>query len=149
MIAKSELLQGRDLQFPYEYNDVISYNLDQLLIPMNKIRDAYGQPMIVNSGWRPNSINSNTPGAAKNSKHCLGLACDIADPHGLVLVWVLDNLQMLKDLNIYIEDPRWCPNWVHFGLGPPASGHRIFVPNANRPLSPARWNGIYDHDKYD
>jgi hypothetical protein len=116
-----------------------------LLIPLNKIRDAYGQPMIVDSGWRPPSINAATLGAAKNSKHCLGLAADIADPDGRLTKWVLENLQLMKDLNIYMEDFRWTPSWVHFGLGAPASGRRIFVPSANRALAPGRWDGNYDH----
>ena len=72
------------------------------------------------------------------------MACDIADPDDVVMKWVLENLQMMKDLDIYMEDFRWTPGWVHFGLGAPASGHRIFVPNANRPQAPDRWDGIYD-----
>jgi hypothetical protein len=148
-ITKEELLKGRDIQFQSEYTDVISANLDALLIPLNKIRDAYGSPMIVNSGWRPASINASTPGAAKNSAHCIGLAADISDPNGLLWKWVLENLQLMKDLNIYLEDKRWTSSWVHFGLVRPASGHRIFIPSANRPLAPGAWDGIYDHDKYD
>ncbi len=144
MISKQELLKGRDLQFPHDYTDVVSANLDALLIPLNKIREAYGQPMLVDSGWRPPSINAATPGAATHSKHMSGLACDIADPNGQVLAWVLQNLDLMKQLNIYMEDFRWTPTWVHFQLGGPASGKRIFVPSANRPLSPARWDGHYD-----
>jgi hypothetical protein len=144
MISKDELLKGRDIQYASEYTQEISDNLDKLLIPLNKIRAAYGHPMIVNSGWRPPSINASTPGAAAHSKHCLGLAADIADPDGKLMKWVLDNLQLMKDLGIYMEDFRWTPDWVHFGLGAPASGKRIFVPSANRPLSPARWDGHYD-----
>lgn len=149
MISKQELLMGRDLQFPQEYTDVISYNLDKLLEVMNKVRTVYNQPMIVNSGWRPSSINSSTPGAAKNSAHCIGLAVDISDPNGILWKWVLENLQLMKDLGIYLEDKRWTASWVHFGLVKPASGHRIFVPNASRPLAPGAWDGNYDHDKYD
>ena len=142
MISKSELLQGRDAQYPDEYTPEISANLDSLLQVMNKIRTAYGQPMIVNSGWRPASINSTIPGAATHSAHCIGLACDIADPDGRVMVWALNNLSLLKDLGVYLEDFNWCPNWVHFGLKRPLSGRRIFIPNANRPLI-NRWDGVY------
>lgn len=145
MIAKSELLMGRDVTYASEYTQDISDNLDKLLIPMNQIRAAYGQPMIVNSGWRPPEVNASTPGAATHSKHMEGLACDISDKDGVLMAWVLANLSMMQQLGIYHEDFRWTPDWVHFQLGAPASGHRIFVPSAARPSAPDRWDGNYDH----
>lgn len=144
-ISKDELLKGRDVEYADDYTQEISDNLDKLLVPLNQIRDAWGKPMIVDSGWRPPSINASTPGAATHSKHMLGLAADIADPDGSLWTWVLENLQMMKDLDIFMEDKRWCPGWVHFGMGAPASGHRIFVPSADRPQAPDSWNGEYDH----
>jgi hypothetical protein len=143
-IAKSELLKGRDQQYPLDYTQTVSDNLDRLLIPLNNIRNAYGKPMIVNSGWRPPSINANTPGAAPQSKHMLGLAADISDPDGALWAWVLENLQLMKNNDIFMEDKRWTPGWVHFGLGKPASGHRIFVPSATRAPDPNAWDGQYD-----
>ena len=148
MITKDELLKGRDAQYPSDYTQEISDNLDALLAVMNPIREAYGQPMIVSSGWRPPSINAQTPGAATHSKHMIGLACDIQDPDGQLMRWVLDNLALMQSLGVFFEDFRWTPNWVHFQKGAPASGKRIFVPNANRPLAPGRWDGSYDH-QYD
>ena len=145
MIAKSELLMGRDTQYPNDYTQEISDNLDRLLVPMNQIRTAYGIPMDVSSGWRPPSINAATPGAATHSKHMTGDACDIKDPDGALMRWVLANLDLMKTLNIYFEDFRWTPNWVHFQFGPPASGKRIFVPNSHPALAPSRWDGQYDH----
>lgn len=143
-ISKDELLKGRDTAYPAEYTQEVSDNLDKLLIPLNKIRDAYGQPMVVTSGWRPSAINGVTPGAASHSSHMIGKACDIQDLDGSLLAWVMDNLSMMKQLGIYIEDPRWCPTWIHFQLGAPKSGHRIFIPSAAAPLAPTRWSGVYD-----
>lgn len=143
-ISKDELLKGRDTQYPNDYTQEVSDNLDKLLVPMNKIRDAYGKSMSVTSGWRPPSINASTPGAATHSKHMIGLACDISDPDGAVMKWVLENLEMMQDLEIYFEDFRWTPNWCHFQLGAPASGKRIFVPNSSRAQVPAKWDGHYD-----
>ena len=147
-ITKSELLKGRDQQYPLDYTQTISDNLDRLLIPLNNIRNAYGKPMIVDSGWRPPSINGSTPGAAPHSKHMLGLAADISDPDGELMNWVLANLQLMKDNNIFMEDFDYTPNWVHFQLTGPGSMKRIFVPNANPPISPGRWDKNYD-EKYD
>lgn len=142
-ISKDELLKGRDKQFPSEYTQEVSGNLDKLLIPLNKIRDAYGKPMSVSSGWRPAAVNGSAGGASK-SKHLVGLACDIVDSDGAVMKWVLQNLQMMKDLGIYMEDFRWTPNWVHFQLGGPGSGKRIYVPNSNPASAPSKWDGKYD-----
>lgn len=148
MITKQELLQGRDISHASEYSQEISDNLDQLLEVLNKVRAEYGKPIIVNSGWRPPSINSQTPGAATNSAHCLGLAVDFKDDDGSIMKWVLNNLQLMKDLGIYLEDFRWTNTWTHMGLVVPKSKNRIFVPNATRAVAPNRWSGTYDK-KYD
>lgn len=143
-VSKDELLMGRDKQYALEYTQQISENLDRLLIPINKIRDAYGKPMKVNSGWRPPEINAATPGAAPRSKHMEGLAVDIADPDNALMQWTLQNLQLMKDLNIFMEDFRWTPGWCHYQLGGPVSGKRIFIPSVTRPTAPNRWDGRYD-----
>lgn len=144
MISKDELLKGRDQQYPTDYTQEISDNLDKLLIPMNQIRTSWNKPMVVNSGWRPPSINAATPGAATHSKHMSGLAVDILDSDGSLWAWVLQNLDMMKQLGIFFEDKRWTPNWVHFQLGAPASGKRIFVPSSAQPSAPDAWDGNYD-----
>lgn len=145
MIAKSELLKGRDQQYPNDYTQEISDNLDKLLIPMNKVRSAWNMPMNVSSGWRPPSINAATPGAATKSKHMIGLAVDIADPDGKLWAWVMKNLPLMQQLGLYFEDKRWTPSWVHFQLGAPVSGKRVFVPSSAPATAPSAWDGNYDH----
>lgn len=148
MISKDELLQGRDKQYPNDYTQQVSDNLDMILPLLNQIRIAWGKPMKVNSGWRPTSVNSKVPGAAPTSKHTQGLAADISDVDGSLWAWVLQNLDLMQKLGIYMEDRRWTPTWVHFGFGPPASGKRIFIPSSSPALAPSNWDGQYDH-KYD
>lgn len=145
MIAKSELLMGRDTEYASEYTQEISDNLDKLLIPLNQIRTAYNIPMIVNSGWRPAEINAATPGAAAHSKHMIGLACDIKDNDSSLWAWVLNNLTLMQQLGIFMEDKRYTPGWVHFQLGAPGSGKRIFIPSAAPAPAPDAWDGNYDH----
>lgn len=144
-ISKEELLMGRDKKYVSEYTQEISDNLDKLLIPINKIRDAYGKPMIVTSGWRPAEINAHTPGAAAHSKHQIGLAVDISDPVGDIRRYILANLSMIQELGLYMEDFNFTPDWCHFQLGAPASGHRIFIPNSNPPTCEVWTSGDYDH----
>lgn len=145
MISKDEMLQGRDVQYASDYTQEISDNLDKFLLLINQVRSAWAKPMYVNSGWRPPSINASTPGAAAHSKHMDGLAIDISDVDGSLWAWVLQNLELMKQLGLYMEDRRWTPTWVHFGFGPPNSGHRIFVPNKNAAPKPEAWDGNYDH----
>lgn len=147
MISKSEITMGRDLQYPNEYTAQIDENIDDLLVRINKVRTAYGKPMTVASGWRTVEINNMTPNAAPRSNHCLGLACDIRDSDGKLRTWVLANLQLLKDVGLWIEEPSYTKNWIHFQSVPPGSRKRVFVPNKGLPPHPERasnYNGKYD-----
>lgn len=142
-ITKENLLMERDKQYPQDYTEEISQNLDKLLIIINKIQDAYGKKFKINSGWRPPSINENTPGAAAKSRHMIGLAVDIADTDGAIMNWVLNNLALMKELGVYLEDWRWTPTWTHFQIVPPKSGNRILIPSTAPALAPNRWIGKY------
>lgn len=142
-ITKDDLLMGRDKEYASEYTAEISTNLDKLLPIINKIQQAYGKKFTINSGWRPPSINENTPGAAPASKHTLGLAVDVADADGQVMHWTLSNLGLMKELGVHMEDWRWTPTWNHYQIVPPKSGHRIFIPSTATALAPDRWIGKY------
>jgi hypothetical protein len=144
VISKDELLMGRDKLFPQDYTQQISDNLDDLLEKIKKVRAAYGKPMKVASGWRPPAVNAGTKNAAPNSNHMTGHAVDIADADGALWTWVLQNLQLMTDLGLYMEDKRWSPTWVHFQNLPPKSKKRIYVPSAALAPAPNIWNGQYD-----
>lgn len=147
-LTKDQLLMGRDKQYASEYTKEISDNLDKTLVILNKIQAAYGKPFKINSGWRPAAVNASTPGAAAHSKHQIGLAADVSCLDGHLWEWVLQNLHLMQELDIFMEDRRYTPTWVHFGVGKPLSGNRIFVPSANKAPAPDNWDGKYDH-KYD
>jgi hypothetical protein len=142
-ILLAEMVHGYDVLYPVEYTQEVQDNLARFLIPMNEIRTSYGVPMIVDSGWRPSEINKEF-GGAPSSKHLIGLAADIQDLDGKVWAWVLQNLGMMQQKFIYFEDKRWTPDWVHFQLGGPGSGHRIYIPNYDPAPAPNAWNGVYD-----
>jgi len=148
VITKDELLMGRDKLFPQDYTQQISDNLDELLLKLNKVREAYGKPMKVASGWRPPAVNASTKNAAPNSNHMTGHAADIADADGELWKWVVQNLQLMADLGLYMEDKRWSPSWTHFQNLPPKSKKRIYVPSAALPIAPSIWDGRYD-SKFD
>jgi hypothetical protein len=36
-------------------------------------------------------------------------------------------------VGLWLEDPRWCPDWVHLQTRPPLSARRVFVPSMAPP----------------
>lgn len=148
-ISLAEILMGR-VQFselPKEHQD----NLMDLFERINKVRNAYGKPMKVNDGYRrPQDAPKN--GAAA-SNHFKGAAIDIDDDDTLYMWnWVKNNLQLMKDIGLWMEDPRWTHGkvgtWMHFQLYPPKSGKRIYIPSTAPASAPDIWDGKYD-SKYD
>lgn len=116
-ISKSEILMGRDKQFPTDYTQEVSDNIDKLLIPLNKFRELYNHPMVVSSGWRPPSINKKI-GGASHSNHCIGLACDFKDSDGSLAKFALelDKQGKLKELGLWLENPEKTKGWVHLDI---------------------------------
>jgi hypothetical protein len=144
LVTKAEVLMGRDALYPSEYTQEISDNIDNLLVPINEVRYAYGKPLHVNSGWRPAAINEKTANSGKASNHMKGLAVDFADPNGELREWVLANLPLMASLGLYFEDFRWTKGWVHFQIVAPGSKHRIYVPSTAPMTNPDAWDGQYD-----
>lgn len=144
MISMEELLMGRAelAKLPLE----IQSNLAILLERINKVRAAYGKPMTVNSGLR---LAGNQPAnAAAKSNHLIGAAVDIGDDaEGTLWKWVLENLQLMKNIGMWLENPNWTHgqgNWVHFQISPPSSKKRIYVPSTASASAPTLWDGKYD-----
>lgn len=145
MIIMSEILQGRA-----ELGDLKGETLENIIIlfeRINKLRTAYGKPMKVNDGYRrPVDTPKN---GAKLSKHLIGAAIDIDDDEeGTLWKWTLENLQLLQEIGLWIEDPRWTHGkvgtWMHFQILPPKSGKRIFIPSTAPASAPDIWDGKYD-----
>jgi hypothetical protein len=69
----------------------------------------------VNSGWRPISVNSATPGADPNSCHLTSEAIDLGDPNGVLKKWVGENPNKVKEAGfIIVEDFKITKSWIHF-----------------------------------
>lgn len=143
--SRDEVLMGRDKAHPL--NAEQEANLIKLLSAMNEVRKAFGSPLVVSSGYRPAAINA-AVGGAKRSNHMQCLAVDFRDTDGRVAKWCLANLDLLKKLGMYMEDPRWTKGWVHLQIVAPGSRKRIFIPAPGNPPHPQAWDGKYDpkHD---
>jgi uncharacterized protein YcbK (DUF882 family) len=123
MISRSEVLMGRDKDAPLDAEQ--EKNLEELLIALNKLRKAYGKPMIVSSGYRPPSVNK-AVGGAKKSSHMSCQACDFKDSDGSLADWCLKNLDVLIDCGLYLESPAHTIGWVHVQTRP--TKNRVFIP---------------------
>jgi uncharacterized protein YcbK (DUF882 family) len=66
------------IQLPDEYYP----NILALAKELQKLRDYYKKPIIINSGWRTEEHNKEV-GGAKNSMHLKGLAADVRPPYGV------------------------------------------------------------------
>lgn len=131
MITRQEILKGHSC--PPE----LEANLLELLIRINKVRDAYGHPMTVTSGFRSmedhlriykNKGITDPKKIPMKSKHLYCQAVDIYDPNKKLQKWIKENIKLIEEIGLWMEDFNDTPNWVHFQIIPPASGNRFFKP---------------------
>lgn len=116
----------------YELTPKQQQNLEVLLERMNKVRLAFGKPMIITSGVRSaedqRRIYHNATKIPWGSQHLQAAACDVADRTGVLKGWIKDNVKLLEEVGLWCEDLTATPGWVHFQIYPPASGMRFFRP---------------------
>lgn len=131
MITRQEILKNHDC--PPEYED----NLLELLIRINKVRDAYGRPMIVTSGFRSMEDHlriykqkgiTDKSKIPMKSKHLFCQAVDISDADGKLKKWINENVKLMEEIGLWFEDFSKTPTWVHVQIIPPSSNKRFFMP---------------------
>jgi hypothetical protein len=122
-VTHSEILMGRDKDAPLSPEQ--KANLDRLVVAVNIIRQAYGKPMRVSSGYRPAVYNLKA-GGARRSAHLTCEAVDFVDVGGALAKWCVKNVQLLEKAGLYLENPEFTPTWVHLQTRP--TKNRIFIP---------------------
>ena len=110
-IRVDEYFKPDERNVPEQYKQ----NAMELLRKVNIVRNAYGQPMIVTSGYRNPMYNAEI-GGATNSAHTRGMAVDFRDRNGALSNWLLNNLQLLKDIGLFMENPMYTRGWVHLDM---------------------------------
>ena len=93
-------------------NGAVKKNLEILIEQLDKIREKYGKPIYINSGYRSPELNAAVKGVS-TSQHQLGCAADLDTRKGRV-----EN-QKLYDLivkNFDFDQLFWENNgaWIHF-----------------------------------
>lgn len=134
MISLSDYWMGRDTAYPALLTDELRAAATETVARANLLISAYQaltkdeEPRRVNSGWRPPSVNSATPGAAPRSKHMSAQAIDISDPEGDLDEWCMDHPEILQTIGLWQEHPSATKGWCHVQIVPPKSGKRLFFP---------------------
>ena len=143
MIDLKAFYMGRDAAYANELSDEIRRNAEETIAKANALLERAGFAHVceVNSGWRPQTINAVTPNASPTSHHLTGRAVDLPDPDRSLAAWCAQNLDVLEELGLWMEDPRWTfdaggRHWVHVQTVPPRSGRRVFEPSAAPPADP-------------
>lgn len=144
MINEAAFWKGRDKEYAEELTDDIRRNAAITLEKVNELleRSGFKSIDVLNSGWRPGAINEATRNAATGSKHLTGQAADIPDSGHVLAGWCVDNLDVMEEIGLWIEDPRYTPTWLHVQTVAPKSGRRIFIPKlgpAPDPSFPVTW----------
>lgn len=89
-------------------------NLKGIAGQVQKIRDHFGKPIRISSGYRSPRLNR-AVGGAKNSQHQTGEAMDIQGTNGLtnadIFHWAKENLDF--DQLIWEYGTKKEPAWVH------------------------------------
>lgn len=85
--------------------DEIINNLNHTLQRLNAIREGYGKPIIISSGYRCPELNE-LVGGAKDSKHLTGLAVDLKWDKDLV-EYIIDNFSFDKLIREKSDNVKW------------------------------------------
>jgi hypothetical protein len=128
MITREKFLMGRDKE--YALTPDLEANTAKTLRCVNtllkKYQDATGIVIdSVSSGYRPGRYNERA-GGAKKSAHLSCEAMDIPDKDKKFYRWILDNVKVLVECELFMEDGRDTPTWVHLQVRPTKSGNRVF-----------------------
>jgi hypothetical protein len=138
MLKYSELMGNHVItEIPLSHQQ----NGETLLKRINIVREKYGKPMTVTSGYRSlqdhlrvyselahkRGVPFDPNKVPMGSAHLSFSACDILDLDGSLFNWCKDNLDTLEEAQLWLEEKDDQPR-VHFQIYPPKSGKRFFNP---------------------
>lgn len=83
---------------------------------LEPIRELWGSPIVINSGYRSAALNAAIPNASSKSQHCKGEAVDIrplnGDKLGLFRLIKASGLDFDQLINEY-PNKDGVPSWIH------------------------------------
>lgn len=95
----------------------ITDNLKKLINFLNPLREAWGSPINVTSGYRCPELNKLLKGSSTSS-HLYGFAIDLIPSNGKINEFkeFVKNYLKDKDFDQYIDEYSGKSSWVHIGL---------------------------------
>lgn len=95
----------------------IKENLEKLIEFLNPLREAWGSPIIITSGYRSQQLNDKI-GGSSTSAHCYGWAADMIPQNKELDKFKQFVKEYLKDKKFdqYIDEQSGNSSWVHLGL---------------------------------
>jgi hypothetical protein len=99
--------------------------VDNILDPL---RESYGKPIRISSGYRCKRVNA-AVGGASTSQHLLGQAADIqaADGLNMPLFEFIKEMDLPFDQLIWEYGTKTNPAWVHVSYGPRNRRQILFI----------------------
>lgn len=97
--------------------DLHLINLNYIAEYLEEIREKYGKPMIIASGYRSKELNK-IVGGSKTSYHLLGLAVDIdngKEENKILFELILNNINELP-IDELINEYNY--DWIHISFSP-------------------------------
>lgn len=96
--------------------------LENLIKTLDIIRESFGAPIKVNSGFRNQKLNNRVKGS-KTSYHLFGMAADITSSDNKKLFELIIKLKdegIIKFSELVNEYPnsQGVPSWIHIGINP-------------------------------
>ena len=99
-------------------NATVKSHLNELIKFLNPIREAWGSPILVTSGYRSKKLNR-LVGGSPSSVHMIGYAADLVPKNGKMTDFKKFVRNYLKDKNFdqcIIERNARNSEWIHLGL---------------------------------
>lgn len=105
-LIKSDVAEEKGINNTPQEEDIIK-NIEYTISRLDEIREGYGKPIYVNSGYRCGKLNKEV-GGVDDSKHKEGLAVDLKWNSDLVN-YIVDNCSFDK----LIREKSGKTKWIH------------------------------------
>jgi uncharacterized protein YcbK (DUF882 family) len=92
-------------------------NIKKLAIELQKIRDVWGEPISINSGYRSPELNAKTEGAAPKSYHMKGMAADLKFKGATGKEAYIFMMQLIENKTIINGGVGRYNTFVHYDIG--------------------------------
>jgi len=131
-LLESQTARRRKITEQFNPSDKVISNLNELVENiLDPLREAYGKPIKISSGYRSQRLNT-IIGGAVNSQHLLGQAADIQalDGRNNVLFEMIKAHNLPFDQLIWEYGTKTNPAWVHVSYGPRNRKEILYIPKS-------------------